>query len=146
MSIAYTLKIMHGYTGTQSPGPNADAIIRAHLETLRIEDHCIIDGLNRDMDARIGRMAYAMGFKVLGILPWNRSKIAPDYERWCYQVYEMPPGTTYMQRNDEIIRLSDILTAFPRTAVEELRSGTWATIRRGWKKRIPVEIIPVGGI
>lgn len=144
MSIAYTAKIMHGYTGTQSPGPDAQAIVDAHLDTLRIEDHVIIQGGNRDMDAMIGRTAYARGFKVMTILPADRSKVAPDYAAWSTWVVEMPEGTDYMARNDEIVRLADILTAFPKTDREEVRSGTWATVRRGRRKGIRVEIIPVG--
>lgn len=136
----------HGYTGTQSPGPNAEAIVDAHLGTLNPERCIIVQGCCIGMDEIVGKRAHAQGFHVVGIVPANRSKVAPDYLDWCDTVIYMPEGTSYMDRNDEIVKWSYELTAFPNTDQEELRSGTWATVRRGWKKRIRVEIIPVGGV
>lgn len=47
----------------------------------------------------------------------------------------------YMDRNDALAERGDVLVAFPETAEEELRSGTWATIRRFRKAGKPVIII-----
>ncbi len=58
-------------------------------------------------------------------------------------IENMPEGTDNLDRNDRMIELADKLIAFPKTANEEKRSGTWATIRRGWKKGIAVEIHPL---
>jgi hypothetical protein len=52
----------------------------------------------------------------------------------------MPAGTDYMDRNQKMVDLADKLIAFPATPDEKQRSGTWATIRRGRKKDIPVHI------
>ena len=49
----------------------------------------------------------------------------------------------YMKRNDALVRACDILLAFPKTAKEELRSGTWATVRRGRKAGRDVRIHPL---
>lgn len=38
-------------------------------------------------------------------------------------------GLPYLVRNRNIVVFSDVLIATPRTREEELRSGTWATIR-----------------
>ena len=51
----------------------------------------------------------------------------------------------YMARNDETIRRSDVLIAFPETPHEETRSGTWATVRRARKKGIPIYFFPLDG-
>ena len=50
----------------------------------------------------------------------------------------------YMARNDRLVEYADVLLAFPLTEEEEVRSGTWATVRRARKVGIPVEIYPVG--
>ncbi len=44
-------------------------------------------------------------------------------------------------RNRDIVDSVDILIACPRTDTEELRSGTWATVRYARAKEIPIIII-----
>lgn len=53
----------------------------------------------------------------------------------------------YIYRNKDIVDCSDILVAMPRSTREELRSGTWQTIRyaRKMKKRIII-IYPMGNV
>jgi len=52
-----------------------------------------------------------------------------------------------LKRNREIVDICDILWAFPKSRKEELRSGTWATIRYARKKKMPIIIIyPDGGL
>jgi hypothetical protein len=49
------------------------------------------------------------------------------------EVHFMPPGTSYAQRNYEIVENSDSLVAFPRereSHPKSTRSGTWQTIRK----------------
>ena len=50
----------------------------------------------------------------------------------------------YMKRNQDIVDASDILIATPH-GPEEVRSGTWATIRRARKKGIPIYIVYPNG-
>jgi len=138
-------RIHHGYTGTQSPGPLAEDLVYHHLGTLSVPDHWIIVGCCVGMDTIVGMAAHNLGFRVHGVLPANRYKVDQRYLQYCDTIELMPAGTSFMQRNDRIIELAHVLTAFPKTEREELRSGTWATIRRGRKKCIPVDIIPVGG-
>lgn len=52
-----------------------------------------------------------------------------------------PAGGDPLARNREIVAAADILIAAPRTDREELRSGTWATIRYARKKGIPVVML-----
>lgn len=50
----------------------------------------------------------------------------------------------YMKRNDDIVKASNALLAMPH-GPEEVRSGTWATIRRARKKGIPIFIVYPNG-
>lgn len=59
-------------------------------------------------------------------------------ERWhgCF-----PP----LVRNHHIVDAATVLVAAPRTDAEELRSGTWATIRYARLKGLPVVMLTRGG-
>jgi len=48
---------------------------------------------------------------------------------------------SYLTRNKHIVDATDMLIACPRTKEEELRSGTWATIRYARKTGKPIAII-----
>ena len=39
----------------------------------------------------------------------------------------------YLERNHDIVDVVEVLIAAPLTAKRVLRSGTWATVRYGWK-------------
>lgn len=53
----------------------------------------------------------------------------------------------YINRNHKIVIETDVLIATPRTEKEELRSGSWTTIRHSRKKQKPRHIInPEGEI
>ncbi len=52
-------------------------------------------------------------------------------------------GISYRERNERILHFSDVLIAFPMTAKEEQRSGTWMTIRMTRKIRMPVRMFPL---
>lgn len=47
----------------------------------------------------------------------------------------------YLDRNKDVVDETEILVATPKTRVEELRSGTWATIRYAKKQGKPIIII-----
>lgn len=47
----------------------------------------------------------------------------------------------YIKRDRDIVDASDVLIACPRVMWEELRSGTWTTIRYAKKKEKPVYMI-----
>ena len=54
---------------------------------------------------------------------------------------EQYPPLPYLERNRVIVDMSDYLIACPGGPSEELRSGTWATVRYALKKAKPVAII-----
>lgn len=133
-----------GFTGTQTPGPDAARIIRGILEPMD-RSHCIIvQGCCIGVDTLVATIARELGFIVWGVVPANRYKVDARAIAVCAFLIEMPADTSFMDRNDELVRRVDILYGLPKTEQEELRSGTWATIRRGWKKGINVGIIAVG--
>lgn len=74
--------------------------------------------------------------------PFNRS-ISGSFSIIEYVPAGKSVSDTYMARNDRIVAYSDVLLAWPLTAVEELRSGTWATIRRARKQGKEVRIYPL---
>jgi hypothetical protein len=58
------------------------------------------------------------------------------------------PGVTHLldekpplERNQDIVDASDVLIAAPAGFGEEVRSGTWSTVRRARKRGIPVAIV-----
>lgn len=75
--------------------------------------------------------------------------IYPD-GRWNEELRERIPGANfypggpYLQRNDALVEHADLLIAFPRTADEVLRSGTWSTVRRARKRGVEVRLCPLG--
>lgn len=52
----------------------------------------------------------------------------------------------YMARNDRLAAEADSLIAYPSTSEEELRSGTWSTVRRFRKLGKPVTIVPLDSL
>lgn len=50
-----------------------------------------------------------------------------------------------LERNQDIVDACDMLIATPKTDHEELKSGTWATVRRARKAGKPVVIIRPDG-
>jgi hypothetical protein len=54
---------------------------------------------------------------------------------------EVREPKTYMKRNQDIIDESNLLVACSYSDVEVVRSGTWATIRKARKKKIPVIVV-----
>lgn len=48
------------------------------------------------------------------------------------------PVKPYLDRNQDIVDASDLLIATPGEFIEQLRSGTWATVRRARKRHIPI--------
>jgi len=64
------------------------------------------------------------------------------YQAFCERggdVVQPPAG--YLERNHRIVDACDLLIACPRTATEEVRSGTWATVRYALKLNKRVLIV-----
>lgn len=60
------------------------------------------------------------------------------------KIYPVGP---YLERDQNIVNMTHVMIATPRGFIEEIRSGTWATIRRAKKSRRPIFFIwPDGSI
>jgi hypothetical protein len=86
-------------------------------------------------DAQAHDLAIEAGFAVVIHPPSNPKKRA-----WKKADSVRPPKP-YLERNWDIVNESQFLIATPRTMEEELRSGTWATIRYARKKGIKYLIL-----
>lgn len=67
------------------------------------------------------------------------------------EVELMPPGTTHIHRDERMIEIAlggDVgshLNAFPMTPKEQIRSGTWTTIRHARSAGLPIYFYPLNG-
>ena len=73
---------------------------------------------------------------------WHNEKLVEILSKHPSITVEYVEGG-YMRRNDRLVEACTRLVALPRTSREELRSGTWATIRRARKAGVPVDIYPL---
>lgn len=87
-----------------------------------------------DADAHeIGRKLHLF---IVGHLPSNPSQRALcDFDEIRYP-------KPYLERNRNIVNESDYMIALPSSSQEELRSGTWATIRYARRGKKGLVIIP----
>lgn len=78
---------------------------------------------------------------------WHNEAAVDELHGRGAEVVRVPAGSSraesYMARNVRIVADCDVLLAFPYDSGEELRSGTWATVRRARKarRRVVVEAL-----
>ena len=123
-----------GFTGSQR---GMTELQRAALEAL-LADKATSEFHHGDCigaDAQAHDLAVAMLCEPVIHPPINESKRAfKSAKRIC-------PARRYLARNKEIVRESDLLIATPGEAIEQLRSGTWSTVRFARKLGKPVFVI-----
>lgn len=92
-------------------------------------------------DAQAAFLAREAGFRIIGHPPENDSK------RAFFQADQWRPPLGYLDRNKEIVRKTEQMIATPGEVEEQLRSGTWSTIRYAVKTRKPISIVfPDGSV
>ena len=64
-----------------------------------------------------------------------------DKRAFCNDYRFSFPEKPYLERNHDIVDNSDVLIATPKESVEQIRSGTWATIRYAKKLNKPIMIM-----
>jgi hypothetical protein len=94
--------------------------------------HGMCIGSDEEFD---GMLDYAHDCIVHGHPPINQRKMSKKCE--CDVVHE---PKDYIPRNHDIVDATDALLAAPK-GPEELRSGTWATIRYARKLKRPIYIV-----
>lgn len=132
-----------GFTGTQvgMSKPQSDMVRRVIASYMAVSNQVTLhhgDCIGADYQAH----HIALGLRVQAIEihpPSNESKRA-----FCHAIDNIPtivtihPKKPYLDRNKDIVNASSILIGTPKGVVEELRSGTWSTIRYGRAKKITV--------
>ncbi len=63
-----------------------------------------------------------------------------DKRAWKGQAFVIEAPAPPLERNRVMVDVSEALVATPKGMIEELRSGTWATIRYARKQKKPVHI------
>lgn len=91
-------------------------------------------------DCQAGGTANSLGYLIIIHPPNVDTKRA-----FCYSDETLPPKP-YLDRNKDIVDATDFLIASPGEKEEQLRSGTWSTVRYARKKNKRVMIIFPDGI
>jgi hypothetical protein len=137
-----TDKIVVGFTGTRDDLTifQKRAIVqqleryrKQALRFIAVHGDCI------GADEFFATVAWQLGYYII-IRPGVNS-IGRNAARACTRANEELPGEPFLVRNRKIVGDSDILLAAPREPYNELRSGTWATIRHAKKVGVLTEII-----
>lgn len=126
-----------GVTGTESKVTNEQALSLKRLlkHLLPIELHhgdCV------GADQLADRFARAFGIPVVIHPPKNKSRRAFCESRTYGDTRRVYAPLEYLERDRAIARAVEVLIALPDTAIEQLRSGTWATVRyaREYQKKV----------
>ena len=124
-----------GFTGTQSG--MSDRQLKAAsviVGTLSMRPWVLHHGDCIGADADMHSMAVGHAKTVIHP-PSNPAKRA-----YC-EADEVLPALPYLKRNRAIVDACDILVATPKSLQEEVRSGTWATVRYARKLKVPVILL-----
>ncbi len=131
-----------GFTGTQKPLPSeqADGLRQFMMSLPNVKAFHHGDCIGAD--AAAAQFARELGIWVVGHPPSDAKKRAffPSDEEW-----EPKP---YLERNRDIVDVlsdEDMLIATPR-GPEELRSGTWSTVRYARKTLKPISMVLPNGL
>lgn len=137
MSADFLLADTIGFTASRGlDEAGCNQVVIPVLNSLPFVSRYVTGGC-RGGDAFIGEWLYVTvaGAEHVVIVPVNRSQVDPWWLRYpegAVTVIEMPPGSTYADRNQRINHESDALIGFPAYLEKDyrsLRSGTWQTIR-----------------
>lgn len=109
-----------------------EVLVRDHLNICMVHGDCI------GADKEFHDIAVKLGLsKTIGKRPCNIKNKRAFTEEGTWLAEPEPP----LDRNKKIVDDGTLLIACPKKFVEELRSGTWATIRYARKKNKDIIII-----
>jgi hypothetical protein len=92
-------------------------------------------------DAQAARIAKELGYRLVSHPGHPKDKNNTMYRAFTNFNDEVREAKLFGVRDHDIVDETDRMVATPVSSEEELRSGTWATIRYARKKGKPVEII-----
>jgi predicted Rossmann-fold nucleotide-binding protein len=131
-----------GFTGSRGTTPMDVPLIMQVIRDLP-DDAKVVTGGCIGADALVAEFAHMAGIPVHTILPWDRSRVDPEWGQWATTYEEMPKGTTYRDRNLMIVEKSQALIAFakhPEDDPRSTRSGTWMTVRLARLRNLPIKV------
>jgi hypothetical protein len=123
-----------GFTGTQYDMSAAQEFALQALLELRYSCNEFHHGDCIGSDAKAHVIAKALRYR-----PIIHPPIDPKKRAWCEApACDIREPKPYLERNKDIVDETELLLATPAEATEQLRSGTWATIRyaRALKRKI----------
>jgi len=103
-------------------------------------------GAATGIDTLAGEMCHKYYSEVprLVIVPSNKKHVDWSFEAWATHVYYMPEDTDYKDRNEMLVILSNLLSAYPnREELSDPRSGTWQCVRQARAARNSVLVNPL---
>lgn len=135
-----------GFTGTKDGLTQAqhDALFRVFFEIFAAEQDLVCRhgdciGADASFDALCATFNLPVvihpGYNSFGDSP-TRAYCGKD--RQNVRVLHTKP---YLDRDDDIAAECGLLIACPKEKTEQLRSGTWATVRRAIKRKKPVVVV-----
>lgn len=129
-----------GFTGTQTgtTDPQLESLIEI-IEGLDIEEAHHGDCIGADNEFSVIIEAVHPKTELHCHPPTDGRKRA--FTRYQVSYLEKP----FLLRNQDIVNATDLMIACPKRMKEELRSGTWATVRYARKKNVPLVIIWMDG-
>ncbi len=134
-----------GFTGTEFGG-GMNATQLAEVRALVIEElakHGDLLARHGDCigaDAQFHEICVALNIPVVLHLPLEDRKRAH-----CQKALRVERPKAYLERNEDIAQLCDLLLAAPRENREIVRSGVWATVRSARRHKKPIAIIYPSG-
>lgn len=130
-----------GFTGPQEGMTNAQVIaVHMLLGDLKTAGAMYANhGLCVGSDVQFHEMARALGYTIVG---WpGVTNTGQVYQRASVICDDIMPVKFFLDRNRDIVMASSVLLATPSRKREEVRSGTWATIRHARKVKLPLCLI-----
>lgn len=126
------VKVRHvGFTGTQAGmSDHQKRALRKAMEAASMDgiENILHHGDCIGADAEAHAIAADLGWDIIIHPPIKNGKRA-----YCSDGAIVLPPMEYLARNHEIVRTSNFIFAAPKSDDEELRSGTWATVRHARK-------------
>lgn len=129
-----------GFTGTRRGLGNSQGLkLRATISSLEVGEFHHGDCIGADEQAH----------DIVRQLVPNAHIVSHPPKNTTYQAFTKSDQywkpKEYMVRNDDIVRETQLLIACPWEMDEQIRSGTWATVRRARKAGKPVIVIQPNG-
>lgn len=134
-----------GFTGTQTGMTQQQAHLALELlqqlkkrANAQHRDAYFHHGLCVGADEQAHGIARSIDFLIIGHPPLNISKMMRITPSEFGALY---PAKDYISRNHDIVHQAAAMLATPKGMEEELRSGTWATIRYARRLARPLAVI-----